>query len=129
MGEGEHPGALAKGPEGLRFQAEVAQNVRIRGVQVSAFARKVFDRFGKEIGEIDFETQRAIVEVTTSEKEKMTQAIDLATDRRLNPGGKSVIVYAPRYSPNAQAALAPQRIRAARTMDELMTMLCCHHTQ
>lgn len=114
---------LAKGPDTLRFQAETAQEVRVRGEAVVAYGEKVYDKGGKLLGEIDFETKGAIVEVTTKDGQKLGQAVKYATDPRFNPEGKDVIAYAPSYTKGAERALAPFGIKVARSMDQLMAML------
>ncbi|GAC1365216.1 MAG: hypothetical protein NVSMB32_08520 [Actinomycetota bacterium] len=115
--------AIVAGDEDTKFEGQVAQNLRVRGVQVTDFKTTVFTRLGTKRGEIDIETQEPIIEVTTSESGKLDQAVRFATDAKMNPAGKQVIVYSTKYTAAAEKALAQSGVRVARSMDELLSLL------
>jgi hypothetical protein len=115
--------AQAVGDEGIRFQADTAQNLRVRGVRVIGFGNKVFDKFGGTITDIDIETDHALIEVTKSPRGKFDQALDMLKDPRVNPAGKPVAVYGLDYSTTASRVLTEGGMKVFTSEDDLVTWL------
>lgn len=115
--------AQAVGDEGIRFQADTAQNLRVRGVRVIGFGNKVFDKFGKTITDIDIETDHALIEVTTSPSGKFDQSLALLKDPRVNPAGKPVAVFGLKYSPTAAIKLTSEDVEVFTSEDDLASWL------
>jgi hypothetical protein len=86
-----------------------------------AFNRKV----GPEgaIGEVDVETSKAIIEVTTRRSGKSRQVTKLLADSAMNPAGKPVILFAPNYGPHATRNMAELGVVVVRTIEELLGVL------
>lgn len=78
---------------------------------------------GIEIGEIDVETGGAIIEVTTMKAGKADQISRMSNDPGLNPLGKPVILYAPRYSRNAERDVVKEGGCVVRDKQELVELL------
>ncbi len=75
------------------------------------------------IGEIDVETRKAIIEVTTRYKGKSDQIRKYLTDPRMNPAGKAVILFAPRYLNSAAQPIFDMGAYVVRTKEELLGLL------
>jgi hypothetical protein len=88
-----------------------------------SFERKVYNANGVEIGEIDVETSNAIIEVTTSPQGKLQQLLKELNNPLMNPTGKQVILYAPKYSRQADQLFASYGIKIVRSLQELMDYL------
>jgi RHS repeat-associated protein len=60
---------------------------------------------GKTTGDVDVESPNAIIEATVSTGGKAAQILKLLTNTQLNPEGKPVILYAPKYTSLALQAI------------------------
>jgi len=115
--------AQAVGDEGIRLQADTAQNLRVRGVRVIDFGNKVFDKFGGTITDIDIETDHALIEVTRSPGGKFDQAFKMLNDPRVNPARKPLAVYGSGYSALAAKKAAEDGIPVFTSEDDLVSWL------
>jgi hypothetical protein len=75
------------------------------------------------IGEVDVETSKAIIEVTTRRSGKSRQIRKLLADPAMNPVGKPVILFAPNYGPHAPRNIAELGVVVVRTIEELLGVL------
>jgi hypothetical protein len=82
------------------------------------FNRKV----GPE-GEVDVETSKAIIEVTTRRSGKSRQMKKLLANPAMNPAGKPIILFAPNYGPYATRNIAELGVVVVRTIEELLGVL------
>jgi hypothetical protein len=100
------------------LEGRVAQAV---AADLVAFNRKV----GSEgaIGEVDVETSKAIIEVTTRRSGKSRQIRKLLADPAMNPAGKPVVLFAPNYGPHATRNIAELGVVVVRTIEELLRVL------
>jgi hypothetical protein len=100
------------------LEGRVAQAV---AADLVDFNRKV----GPEgtIGEVDVETSKAIIEVTTRRSGKSRQIRKLLVDPAMNPAGKPVILFAPNYGPHATRNIAELGVVVVRTIEELLGVL------
>ncbi len=101
-----------------RLEGEVADSIRDHVID---FERKVGPN--GSVGEVDVETGKAIVEVTTTPRGKLGQIQKLIADRQINPDGKPVILYGPNYGAAATKAIEDAGGHVARTPEELKTLL------
>jgi hypothetical protein len=76
-----------------------------------------------EIGEIDVETEKAIIEVTTQTSRKLKQIQKLISNLELNPGGKPVILYAPNYKFTPSQDIINAGSYVVRDQKELLELL------
>jgi hypothetical protein len=74
-------------------------------------------------GEVDVETSRAIIEVTTRRAGKLRQIQKLLSHPDMNPSGKPVILFAPDYGPSATADIINAGAIVVRTQEELLSVL------
>jgi hypothetical protein len=81
----------------VRLPAEVAKLMTDSGIAVISLERKVYDQSrGEIIGDIDIETDKYIIEVSTTETNaKRTQLTKTVGNSVMNPTGKPVLYYAP----------------------------------
>jgi len=100
------------------LEGRVAQAV---AADLVDFNRKV----GPEgaIGEVDVETSKAMIEVTTRRSGKSRQIRKLLADPAMNPAGKPVILFAPHYGPHATRNIAELGVVVVRTIEELLGVL------
>lgn len=110
--------------EGKQFQAQAAQAMRAGGVRMIGYGRKVVGKY-RTITDVDVETEHAMVEITKSDGGKLDQVLDMQRDRRINPEGKAVALYAPNYTDDAKAAIAQRSktIPVFRDMNDLIPWL------
>ncbi len=76
-----------------------------------------------EIGEIDVETEKAIIEVTTQTSRKLKQIQKLISNLELNPDGKPVILYAPNYKLTPSQDIINAGSYVVRDQKELLELL------
>ncbi|HEU5002316.1 MAG TPA: WXG100 family type VII secretion target [Actinomycetota bacterium] len=112
---------LAAGTADEKFEAGVAKHVLAEGFPILKF-RSLFVTSEGEGGEIDFETNEAIVEVTRSPNGKVSQTRKYQ-DPLVNPTHKAVIVFSPTYANQAAADLAEQGVFVVRDMNQLINLL------
>ena len=74
-------------------------------------------------GEVDVETGRAIIEVTTRRTGKLKQIQKLLSHPDMNPSGKSVILFAPNYGRSATEDIINAGAIVVRTQEELLSVL------
>jgi hypothetical protein len=74
-------------------------------------------------GEVDVETSRAIIEVTTRRTGKLKQIQKLLSHPDMNPSGKPVILFAPNYGHRATADIINAGAIVVRTQEELLRVL------
>ena len=74
-------------------------------------------------GEVDVETTRAIIEVTTRRTGKLKQLQKLLSHPDMNPLGKPVILFAPNYGRTATQAIINAGAIIVRTQEELLRVL------
>ena len=100
------------------LEGRVAKAVEVDLVD---FNRKV----GPEgaIGEVDIETSKAIIEVTTRRSGKARQIKKLLANLAMNPAGKPVILFAPNYGPHATRNISELGVVVVRTIEELLGVL------
>jgi len=75
------------------------------------------------IGEVDVETRKAIIEVTTRRSGKSRQMRKLLANPAMNPAGKPVILFAPNYGPHATRNISEFGVVVVRTIEELLGVL------
>jgi hypothetical protein len=75
------------------------------------------------IGEVDVETSKAIIEVTTRRSGKLRQIRKLLANPAMNPAGKPVILFAPNYGPHATRNISDLGVVVVRTIEELLGVL------
>jgi hypothetical protein len=111
--------ALRAGDEDKLVEATTAKSIRN---VVRDFGRKYGNN--GSLGEIDIETNKAIIEISNGRKaSKTNQIAKLINDRQMNPNGKPVIVLATQWS-GKQVALAKQTgAIVVRTESELKQAL------
>ena len=74
-------------------------------------------------GEIDVETSRAFIEVTTRRTGKLKQIQTLLSHPDMNPLGKPVMLFAPNYGRTATQAIINAGAIIVRTQEELLRVL------
>ena len=100
----------------------------LEGMVAQAVAADLVDfnkKVGPEgaIGEVDVETGKAIIEVTTRRSGKSRQIRKLLADPVMNPAGKAVILFAPNYGLHATRNIAELGVVVVRTIEELLGVL------
>ena len=75
------------------------------------------------IGEVDVETSKASIEVTTRRSGKSRQMRKLLAIPAMNPAGKPVILFAPNYGPHATRNISELGVVVVRTIEELRGVL------
>jgi len=75
------------------------------------------------IGEVDVETSKAIIEVTTRRSGKSRQIRELLANPAMNPAGKPVILFAPNYGPHATRNISDLGVVVVHTIEELLEVL------
>jgi hypothetical protein len=75
------------------------------------------------IGEVDVETSKAIIEVTTRRSGKSRQIRKLLANPAMNPAGKPVILFAPNYGPHATKNISDLGVVVVHTIEELLGVL------
>ena len=75
------------------------------------------------IGEVDVETSKAIIEITTRRSGKSRQIRKLLADPTMNPVGKPVILFAPNYGPRATRNISDLGVVVVCTVEELLGVL------
>jgi hypothetical protein len=88
------------------------------------FQRKITNPVTKrEVGEIDVEVANAIIEVTTTDESKTKEVLKEKNNKHMNPKGKQVILYAPRYSHFADRQFESYGIPIIRSFEDLFDYL------
>jgi hypothetical protein len=100
------------------LEGEVAKAV---GNDLVDFNRKVGPNGAT--GEVDVETRKAVIEVTTRRMGKSKQIKKLLSNSALNPLGKPVILFAPHYGRAAIRTITDAGAIVVRTMQELLEVL------
>jgi len=100
------------------LEGEVAKAV---GDDLVDFNRKVGPNGAT--GEVDVETRKAVIEVTTRRMGKSKQIKKLLSNSDLNPSGKPVILFAPYYGRAAIRTITDAGAIVVRTMQELLEVL------
>jgi len=113
--------ALASPDPAMQLEAKTALQLQNAGLKVVSFRRPVGRN--ASIGEVDIETEKAIIEVTAARSRKLGQIQILMNNPSVNPAGKSVILYAPNYQGTAAKAVIAAGASVARTQAELVGML------
>jgi len=75
------------------------------------------------IGEVDVETSKVIIEVTTRRSGKSRQIKKLLANPAMNPAGKPVILFAPNYGPHATRNISDLGVVVVHTIEELLEAL------
>jgi hypothetical protein len=75
------------------------------------------------IGEVDVETSKAIIEVTTRRSGKSRQIKKLLANPAMNPAGKPIILFAPNYGPHATRNISDLGVVVVHTIEELLKVL------
>ena len=75
------------------------------------------------IGEVDVETHKAIIEVTTRRAGKSKQIRKLLANPEMNPAQKPVILFAPHYGARATTTITGTGAIVVRTEEELLEVL------
>ena len=102
----------------------MAQLLLDNGIAVVSFQRLEYEPVsGDPISDVDVETDRAIIEVTTGKKRKIEQIDILRSDTHLNPSGKLVILFAPSYKKFVLANVLAAGYRVARSDQELLNII------
>lgn len=113
--------ALNSGDKDKALAAQTALSV---AGNLISFERKVIDpNTHLAITDIDVETPNAIIEVTNASQGKLDQIRRQQTNPYINPSGKPVILFGPRYSPAGAKNLKSLGIPYAKTFDELKQLL------
>ncbi len=112
--------ALSSTNPGTKLEGQVAEHL---GDQVTKFQEVIRYPSGAAAGDIDVETEKAIIEVTGKRAGKIGQLTKYLTNTLMNPDGKAVILYAPNYLGSAAQDVAALNIPVARNFDELDTIL------
>jgi hypothetical protein len=100
----------------------VADFLDKNGYDVASFNRKIVDN-GLTVGDIDVETNNAIIEVTIATQGKLEQATKLATNKVVNPLGKPVFLFSRGYSRFADKQFAAIGVTIVRSEPELLAKL------
>lgn len=74
-------------------------------------------------GEVDVETHKAIIEVTTRRTGKSKQIHKLLSNLDMNPSRKPVILFAPNYGRTATKTITDAGAMVVRTIEELLAIL------
>ena len=106
----------------VRLHGQTAQALGAAGITIVSF-NKQFGPNGS-IGEIDIETGRTIIEVTTAPARKGRQIDKLTTDAQMNPDAKAVVLYAPNYGAKAGQAILQKGAYVTRTLEQLLDLIC-----
>jgi hypothetical protein len=113
--------ALASADPDVVLEGQAAQIAQEAGQQIVRFQAPIGENGA--IGEIDVETERAIIETTNSPSGKLSQIQKEMTNTAMNPGGKPVVLYAPNYTVTAGRAITDAGAYLARTPEELTDIL------
>jgi hypothetical protein len=113
--------ALNSSDKNIQLEGQVA--LLVLGDLIS-FHREVVDpTTGKEITDIDVETPYAFIEVTNAQQGKAQQLDTQRTNPYVNPSGKPVILFAPRYKPAGVTYMKNSGIPYAKTFEQLKQLL------
>ncbi len=101
----------------------MAQFLLDNGIAVVSFQRLEYEPVsGDPISDVDIETDKAVIEVTTGRKRKIEQFDILRSNTYLNPSGKLVILFAPTYKKFVLANVLAAGYRVARSDQELLNI-------
>lgn len=104
-----------------RLEGTVANAIIQAGFILVSFNKAV--GLNGEIGEIDIETENAIIEVTTQTSRKLKQIQKLISNPDLNSLKKPVVLYAPNYKLTPAQDIIASGSYVVRTQDELLELL------
>jgi len=111
-----------RSPEkGLRLEGEIGKLIADERFSVLSAGRQV--GLNGSTGEIDLETDEAIIECYSASNGKLAQIKKLVRDAAMNPSGKPVVLYAPSYGGMAARDIVAAGARVAKTPDELVAIL------
>ena len=113
--------ALNSGNSQKVLEGTVANTIIQVGCNLVSFNKAVGIK--GEIGEIDVETDQAIIEVTIQTSRKLKQIQKLISNVDLNPLGKPVILYAPNYKLTPAQDIINAGAYVVRNQDELLELL------
>ncbi len=120
--DNEIDAALQSGISGTYLEGEVADILRKNGKNIVSFQRKETN-FGVGIGDVDIETDNAIIEVTQQKQNKLGQLRKLQIDSQLNPSGKPIILYGPYYKSSGVSSTRAAGFLVAQNFQELLDIL------
>jgi hypothetical protein len=106
---------------GTRLEGEAAAEILNSGNEITGFNNEIGPN--GSTGEIDIETPQALVEVTVRPGGKLAQIQKLMGNPAMNPTGKPVILYAPKYGGAAGKSIEQAGGYVARTPQELTALL------
>ena len=112
----------ACGSPGDLLEKEVEARLNAEGIPILKRDEKIFDAAGVLKGDVDFEVQQAIIEVTVSESGKLVQINKYLTPL-FNPLKKAVILFAPRYSRLAEKDIVKADGQVVKTLDGLIALV------
>jgi len=111
-----------RSPEkGLRLEGEIGKLIADERFSVLSAGRQV--GLNGSTGEIDLETDEAIIECYSASNGKLAQIKKLVRDAAMNPSGKPVVLYAPSYGGMAARDIVAAGAMVAKTPDELVAIL------
>ena len=113
--------ALKSSIPGDVLEGQVANVIKQEGIEIQGFNKAIGSN--ASIGEIDVETSKAIIEVTTQSTGKLGQIQKIITNAEMNPSGKPVILYAPNYGGTAGRAITDAGAYIVRNEQELIQLL------
>lgn len=103
-----------------RLHGQVAEALGAAGIAIVSFNKQVGPN--GSVSEIDIETGKAIIQVTTTPARKGRQIDKLMTDAQMNPDAKAVILYAPSYGAKAGQAILQKGAYVARSLEQLLNL-------
>jgi hypothetical protein len=111
----------AQAKKGLELEAEVEAELKRVGIPYIR-GQKFHGPLPIHCGEIDFEVENAVIEVTVKKSDKMFQIEKLLTPH-FNPTGKTVILFAQHYGGAASRDVERAGALVVRSMDDLIGMV------
>ncbi len=113
--------ALKSDDPKVRLEGEIASFLLKSGIDVANFQQGFGP--GNSLGEIDVETDKAIIEATTENARKTRQIKERVNNPILNPDGKTPILYSENYGRRAQQEIESAGGRVARSPQELLDII------
>ncbi|GAE90682.1 hypothetical protein JCM21531_4315 [Acetivibrio straminisolvens JCM 21531] len=109
-----------KSPElGKRLEGEVVKEL---GNDVVSFQKRI-DLPSGRYGEIDVETSKYIIEVTTGKSSKVPGEFAKYFDSAMNPNNKGVILFAPNLKPTKIPGIEAVGVKVIQSLDELLKFI------
>ncbi|HEU5376783.1 MAG TPA: RHS repeat-associated core domain-containing protein [Ktedonobacteraceae bacterium] len=97
--------ALSSSDQGTRFEGDAGSLVDEYSEVVSFQRKEINPATGKIVGDVDVESPNLLIEATLQTGGKTDQISKLLTNELLNPNGKPVVLYAPRYTSTGLKAI------------------------